>query len=416
MFLGCDWFKEKPNWFKGNLHTHTLWSDGDAPPEMVVNWYLQNGYSFLALSDHNILSEGEKWIDVVDSANTEIWPPPFTIKKLEKLKLEFGENWPVLRQKNDTLQMRLKTLKELKDKFEKPGEFLLIQAEEITDVFENFPVHVNATNLKSFIPPQGGNTIYEVMQRNIDAVIQQRKETNQPMLAHINHPNFGWSIVAEDLIRVVGDPFFEVYNGHPGVKNWGDNAHPGTDRMWDIVLTQRLYRDMDIFYGLATDDAHSYYNISVGESNAGRGWVMVNVQSLTEEKIVNALIGGEFYSSSGVLLENIDITENQLKVSIHSTPGISYTTRFIGTPISADTSSIPIVDDEEQPLHTSRIYSNEIGQVLFESNNNPAIYHFKDDELYVRVKIISSRKHPNPYAEGDFEMAWTQPVVFSTRK
>lgn len=28
----------EPRWWKGNLHTHTLWSDGDDYPEMVVDW------------------------------------------------------------------------------------------------------------------------------------------------------------------------------------------------------------------------------------------------------------------------------------------------------------------------------------------------------------------------------------------
>src|SRR5207248_5112732 len=26
-------------WFKGNVHTHTLWSDGDDYPEMVALWF-----------------------------------------------------------------------------------------------------------------------------------------------------------------------------------------------------------------------------------------------------------------------------------------------------------------------------------------------------------------------------------------
>ena len=45
-------------WWKGNLHTHTLWSDGDDFPEMVVDWYKSRGYDFLALSDHNTLQLG----------------------------------------------------------------------------------------------------------------------------------------------------------------------------------------------------------------------------------------------------------------------------------------------------------------------------------------------------------------------
>ena len=26
-------------WHKGNLHTHSLWSDGDDYPEMIADWY-----------------------------------------------------------------------------------------------------------------------------------------------------------------------------------------------------------------------------------------------------------------------------------------------------------------------------------------------------------------------------------------
>ncbi len=43
-------------WLKGNLHTHTNESDGDAPPETVVAWYAAHGYDFLAITDHNKLT------------------------------------------------------------------------------------------------------------------------------------------------------------------------------------------------------------------------------------------------------------------------------------------------------------------------------------------------------------------------
>ena len=54
----------QPRWFKGNLHTHSLWSDGNDYPEMIADWYRRHGYHFLALSDHNILSQGQQWISV----------------------------------------------------------------------------------------------------------------------------------------------------------------------------------------------------------------------------------------------------------------------------------------------------------------------------------------------------------------
>jgi len=33
------------------------------------------------------------------------------------------------------------------------------------------------------------------------------------------------------------------------------------------------------------------------------------------------------------------------------------------------------------------------------------------NELYVRARVTSSKPHPNPFAEGDHEMAWVQPVL-----
>ena len=46
----------KLRWYKGNIHTHTTESDGDADPEKVVGWYRRHGYDFLVLSDHNHLT------------------------------------------------------------------------------------------------------------------------------------------------------------------------------------------------------------------------------------------------------------------------------------------------------------------------------------------------------------------------
>ena len=43
---------------------HSYWSDGDEFPEMIMDWYKSHGYNFIALSDHNILADGEKWITV----------------------------------------------------------------------------------------------------------------------------------------------------------------------------------------------------------------------------------------------------------------------------------------------------------------------------------------------------------------
>ena len=58
--------KSIKHWFKGNLHTHSYWSDGDEFPEVIMDWYKSNGYQFVALSDHNTLAEGDQWIVIAE--------------------------------------------------------------------------------------------------------------------------------------------------------------------------------------------------------------------------------------------------------------------------------------------------------------------------------------------------------------
>ena len=99
-------------WFKGNLHTHTNMSDGDSSPETVVDWYSNNKYDFLVLSDHNHLT-------ILDSDQTKL---------------------------------------------------LLIPGEEIT---LNLPytIHINAIGIKKVIEPTIRSTKAKTLQANIDNII-----------------------------------------------------------------------------------------------------------------------------------------------------------------------------------------------------------------------------------------------------
>ena len=56
---------------------------------------------------------------------------------------------------------------EFRHLFERPGEFLLIQGEEITDKFESKPIHMNASNVLEVIKPQGGTSVVDVMDRPV---------------------------------------------------------------------------------------------------------------------------------------------------------------------------------------------------------------------------------------------------------
>jgi len=398
IFLALTAHAQTNRWWKGNLHTHTFWSDGDDFPEMVASWYKDHGYHFLAISDHNVMLEGEKWLNVTNSTRR---------KALEKYVERFGTDWVEQRTLESTQKVRLKTLIEFRKLLEERGRFLMIPSEEITAMLT---IHVNATNLREFIKPRLGSNALEVMQLNVDAVLEQRERTGQPMFPHINHPNFGLAITAEDLMRVKGDRFFEVYNGHAQVHSFGHKGHPGMDTVWDIVLAHRLTDlNLGVMYGVGVDDSHQYHTMDLTNSNPGRGWVVVRAPELTADAIIKAMEAGDFYASSGVRLKDVRFEANTLSIDIEPEEGVTYTSQFIGTRKNFDRTSSPGTSLAGKPV--TRQYSADIGEVFAVRRGNRAEYTLTGDELYARAKIVSSRLKENPHADGEKETAWTQPVV-----
>ena len=391
-------------WYQGNLHTHSLWSDGDDYLEAIALWYREHHYDFLGFTDHNILADKERWIDVKKSKGNQ--------QAFDKLKQKFPNGWVEERKTDDQLETRLKTFREVADRFNEPGKFLLIQGEEVSDAFQKYPVHMNATNVQELVVPRHGGSVAETIQNNTDALIAQRERTGQPMIIHLNHPNFGYGVTAEDLMRIRGENFFEVYNGHPGVNNSGNKEHASTERIWDIINTFRLSElGLPPLFGLGTDDGHAYHKIPSRASEPGRGWVMVLADALSPERLIDAMEAGRFYASSGVTLDRVTSSIDGLTVDVKPDPDVTYVIEFIGTRRGFDKTSTPVLDKDGKEVRTTRRYSDDIGKVFARFEQPSGTYRFTGKELYVRARITASRKHPNPSEVGEFERAWTQPAI-----
>jgi hypothetical protein len=163
-----------PRWYRGNIHTHTINSDGDSPPYDVVAWYKRAGYQFLVITDHNTFTD----------------PAPFDTNP------------------NDN--------------------FLLVGGEEITN---DKVVHVNAIGISRIIPKQTGDSVTGLLQASLDAVREQR---GVPL---INHPNFIWAFTAREMKPLKGAGLLEIASGHPLVNTEGDGRVPSAEQMWDELLT-----------------------------------------------------------------------------------------------------------------------------------------------------------------------------------
>jgi hypothetical protein len=416
-----------PRWFKGNLHTHSLWSDGNDYPEMIADRYKQAGYHFLAMSDHNVLAEGIRWLELKPPAvvaGTVVQLGGGSV--LEKYVARFGTSWVEQREAAGKKEVRLKPLAEYRALLEEPGRFLLIPSAEITGSWRQpptdttpergGPVHLNHTNAAALVAPVAADNALEIMQQAVQAVAAQREKTGQPMIVHLNHPNYIWGVTAEELMRVAGEKFFEVYNGHPGVRNGGGPDRLSTDEIWDVVLTRRLAElNLGVMYGIGADDAHDYHEMILGKSNPFRGWIMVRTRHLTPESIIKAMEAGDFYASSGVTLTEVIREGKTLSVEIQAEPGVTYRTQFIGTRRDYDPSSrimeAPAVESGARGTLPHRRYSKDVGAVLAEVSGTKAAYALQGDEIYVRAKIISSKEKPNGSVAGEVECAWTQPLV-----
>ena len=300
----------KPKWYKGNIHTHTTESDGDAEPEKVVRWYRRHGYDFLVLSDHNHLTV-----------------------------LNYGSG---------------------KRRSRRP---LMVPGEEVSAnlMTGTVPVHVNGIGISRVVEPIDTGDVVSTIQASVNAILEAGG------IASINHPNFRWAFDHESIKQVAGASLLEVFNGHPATNLYGGPGKPSSEQVWDGVLSAGR-----VIFGAATDDSHNYTDFSLEKSNPGRGWVVVRAHELTTEAIVEGLASGNFYSSTGIELAELDVSQQ----SVHLT----------------------IQQDREYVYRT--VFTGRGGDTLAEETGVEATYRIRGNEGYVRATVTSSSG----------TNAWTQPV------
>lgn len=240
-----------------------------------------------------------------------------------------------------------------------PGQFAVLGGEEVTDSFSGKPVHTIGLNNTTAIQPQQGASVVETINNDFAAVRQAGG------LPYIAHPNYGFVLTADDLRNMSGSSLFEIYNAHPVVNNVGDATHPSVEAMWDDVLSGGR-----LLYGVAADDEHNLNK--VGGALPGRAWVMVKASGLSADAITQALERGDFYASTGVTLQDYQVSATSVSITVDQTASGPTTIDFIG----------------------------KNGRLLQRSNDAQATYQFTGGEMYVRAKVTN--------AAG--LAAWTQPV------
>ena len=275
-------------WYRGNTHTHTLNSDGDSPPEVVLRWYKAHGYDFTFVTDHEFI--------------TDVAP----------LNAALGSD----------------------------GKFVVISGQEVTQRVADAAhpdgwrqAHVNALGTTQVIRPFGERniardmTIAATYARHLSAI---RAAGGVPQ---INHPNYRWSVRLTDLLDVPDSTLIEIANAHVFVNNFGGADGegrwvPSTEALWDSLLTRGK-----LLFAVADDDSHSF-KIEEAENpeatRPGRAWTMVSASSLTRDAIVSAIRRGDFYASTGVALRAYSADAREIRLEIESSNDRRFLIEFIG--------------------------------------------------------------------------------------
>lgn len=418
----------KPRWYKGNLHCHSQWSDGHDLPEVILKGYIDRGYDFLCLSDHNIIQkdtlrfsgfgmnyqpknlkpfEGESsfWKRV---APNEGWPNLISTY-IQKAQEIFGEDSIVTKETEDGLYVRLKTLKELREQFEERDKFLLIPGFEMTSQY----VHVNLINVdKDFLLE--GPDMQDLLINVYDHATKFYADQTDPYIFQVNHPQWQYyNIQPSYFFKRPNIRFVELTNNNT---SWAYPEEAWTpEHLWDIVNAYRAKNEQPKLLATGTDDSHGVYRTGF---KGFYGWTHVYSDSLDSNSIVNAMNQGRSYVSTGLQFAEIKFDGNTLAVKLDPQVEGQYRIEFVGTKKGYD-ESFKILetgnDAAKTPARKIECWSKEIGKVLETVDGIEGSYTLKADDLYVRAKAYRiGASHVDQGTDYKIspvikDAAWTQP-------
>ena len=390
-------------WYKGQLHCHSLWSDGNTLPELAIGWYKDNGYHFISLTDHNVLQlDADKW---------KVTPKAV----IEESKKKFGDDWVITKEDGDKTLVHLKTYAELTRKFNEEGKFLLLPGHEQNTSVAGFSLHGNAINITESIPfPKDFPSVAAAASAWRKASFENSAQSNLEGFWMLNHPDWPYyDNSPEVLIEASEIEFYE--NNMSGGPRKRQALMPDREKYWDIILAFRHIAGAQPIYSVTADDTHDYLSFRDKAAIPGLGWIVVRSEKLDANTLFRAMKRGDFYSSCGVVLKDVrfDPATKTLKVEVDPAENVKYTIRFVGTKKGFDTKKEPFEIPAEEKLAARKgfTYSEQIGMTFQTVEGTSASYKMTPEDLYVRA-IITSDRSPKYQGENkpEQETAWTQPV------
>lgn len=285
-------------YLKGATHVHTRHSgDSTTWPRDVIAHYDAAGYDFIVITDHN---------RITDPVASEIGKRDLLVLPGIELTNNPPRCSPPPPQKDGRCRIHVNALFLRDFSSHSPDERPIRHDWRARGTIERVELYQAAIDFA----------------RERDGLIQ------------LNHPTWHWgtdgALLAELGRR--GVTLVEIANAGFAPWNPGTAEHPGTEAIWDAALSAGV-----VMWGVASDDAHHYGKDEIARRRAagdrvyppGGGFVMVRARP-TERSIRAAMARGDFYASSGVLLDRAEVDGGELVVEVAASERRATTITFIG--------------------------------------------------------------------------------------
>lgn len=259
--------------YKANMHAHTTVSDGRLSPEQMKQRFIEQGYSIVAYTDHEVMVPHP---DLTDEG----------FLALTSYEVSVGQGtWTP---------------------FSKCYHLNVYSPEENRSTSATFCERSVWGNAKGYVTDEmralSHDRAYTV--EEINRLI--KRANGEGCLVSYNHP--GWSLqTREDYIDLEGVWGVEWHNTGCVIAGYLEN---------ETAFLHMLNRGLCRPYPLATDDCHN-------EKDMFGGWICVKAGALNYESVFKALRRGDFYSSTGPSIKALYIEDGRLTVKCSAAARVS---------------------------------------------------------------------------------------------
>ena len=259
--------------YKANLHCHSILSDGKKTPEELKNMYKNNGYSILAITDHERPVEHQSLSDedFIMLTGYECYIRPDPNGKYDKYRKEVHLNLFA----RDPMNVSLVCFN------------------------ENYSRYLKRDNAIEGLTRVGSERPREFTNEYINEYINTAKENGY--LVVYNHPY--WSMeTAEDILGRKGLLSLEICN----YGSFRVNGLEHCGAIYDKLLSEN-YR----IFCHAADDNH---NANPDHSDSFGAFTVLQPKEFTYDGIIEAMENGDMYASMGPLFQEVSFDGSKVHV------------------------------------------------------------------------------------------------------